>query len=122
MVLNGSERLLKISWDHRSYDPLAYVLLFSDGRDGWNHELRLRSDDTEPQLQVHEGSGQQETPNDAEGHEANGDDDIQPVAPIALQLNGSDAQPDTATEIDGPAEPANAVSYTHLTLPTILRV
>ena len=40
-AVNGSERLFKISWDHRSYDPLAYVLLFPDGRDGWHHELRL---------------------------------------------------------------------------------
>ena len=38
---NGSEHLRKISCDHRSYDPLAYVLLFPDGRDGWHYELRL---------------------------------------------------------------------------------
>ena len=67
-AVNDSERLRTISWDHRSYDPLAYVLLFPDGRDGWNHELRLRSDDTEPQQQVDEGSGQPEPPHDAEGY------------------------------------------------------
>ena len=106
-AVNGSERLRTISWDHRSYDPLAYVLLFPDGRDGWHHELRLRSDDSEPQQQVDEGSGQPEPPHDAEGDEANGEDDIQPGALIAPQLNDSHAQPDNATAIDGPAEPAN---------------
>ena len=47
-AVNGSKRLRKLSWDHRLYDPLAYMLFSPDGRDGWNHELRLRSDVTEP--------------------------------------------------------------------------
>ena len=82
-AVNGSERLCKISWDHRSHDPLAYENLFPDVRDGWHHELRLRSGDTVTQQQVDEGSGQPEPPHDTEGHEATGEDDIQPVAPNA---------------------------------------
>ena len=38
---NGNEQLDKVSVTHRSYDPLTYVLLFPDGRDGWHFELSL---------------------------------------------------------------------------------
>ncbi|CDF39624.1 Helicase-like protein [Chondrus crispus] len=34
-----------ISVSHRAYDPLSYVLLFPNGRDGWYPELRFFSDD-----------------------------------------------------------------------------
>ncbi|CDF38585.1 ATP dependant DNA helicase [Chondrus crispus] len=34
-----------ISVSHRAYDPLSYVLLFPNGRDGWYPELRFSSDD-----------------------------------------------------------------------------
>ena len=37
---NGNEVLDTLSVSHRSYDPLCYVLLFPDGRDGWHPELR----------------------------------------------------------------------------------
>ncbi|CDF37017.1 ATP dependant DNA helicase [Chondrus crispus] len=34
-----------ISVSHRAYDPLSYVLLFPNGRDGWYPELRFSSHD-----------------------------------------------------------------------------
>ncbi|CDF40386.1 ATP dependant DNA helicase [Chondrus crispus] len=42
---NGNEVLDPISVSHRAYDPLSYVLLFPNGRDGWYPELRFSSDD-----------------------------------------------------------------------------
>ncbi|CDF40018.1 unnamed protein product [Chondrus crispus] len=42
---NGNEVLDPISVSHRAYDPLSYVLLFPNGRDGWYPELRFFSDD-----------------------------------------------------------------------------
>ncbi|CDF38542.1 unnamed protein product [Chondrus crispus] len=41
---NGNEVLDPISVSHRVYDPLSYVLLFPNGRDGWYPELRFSSD------------------------------------------------------------------------------
>ncbi|CDF33021.1 unnamed protein product [Chondrus crispus] len=38
---NGNEVLDPISVSHRAYDPLSYVLLFPNGRDGWYPELRF---------------------------------------------------------------------------------
>ncbi len=32
---NGNEVLHKVKISHRSYDPVSYVILFPDGRDGW---------------------------------------------------------------------------------------
>ncbi|CDF38639.1 unnamed protein product [Chondrus crispus] len=40
---NGNEVLDPISVSHRAYDPLSYVLLFQNGRDGWYPELRFSS-------------------------------------------------------------------------------
>ncbi|CDF36122.1 unnamed protein product [Chondrus crispus] len=40
---NGNEVLDPISVSHRAYDPLSYVLLFPNGRDGWYPELRFSS-------------------------------------------------------------------------------
>ncbi|CDF38180.1 ATP dependant DNA helicase PIF1 [Chondrus crispus] len=42
---NGNEVLDPISLSHRAYDPLSYVLLFPNGRDGWYPELRFSSED-----------------------------------------------------------------------------
>ncbi|CDF39898.1 ATP dependant DNA helicase PIF1 [Chondrus crispus] len=42
---NGNEVLDPISVSHRAYDPLSYVLLFPNGRDGWYLELRFSSED-----------------------------------------------------------------------------
>ncbi|CDF35745.1 ATP dependant DNA Helicase Pif1 [Chondrus crispus] len=42
---NGNEVLDPISVSHRAYDPLSYVLLFPNGRDGWYPELRFSSED-----------------------------------------------------------------------------
>ncbi|CDF39890.1 ATP dependant DNA helicase [Chondrus crispus] len=41
---NGNEVLDPISVSHRAYDPLSYVLLFPNGRDGWYPELRFSID------------------------------------------------------------------------------
>jgi len=38
---NGNEVLDTVPVTHRSYDPLCYVLLFPDGRDGWHPEMRF---------------------------------------------------------------------------------
>ncbi len=32
---NGNEVLQKVKISHRSYDPLSYVILFPECRDGW---------------------------------------------------------------------------------------
>ena len=42
---NGNEVLDPISVSRRAYDPLSYVLLFPNGRDGWYPELRFSSAD-----------------------------------------------------------------------------
>ena len=39
---NGFEKLNRIAISHRSYDPLAYPILFPDGKDGW--KLGLESE------------------------------------------------------------------------------
>ncbi|CDF40383.1 ATP dependant DNA helcase [Chondrus crispus] len=48
---NGNEVLDPISVSHRAYDPLSYVLLFPNSRDGWYPELRFSSvQDGRPRL------------------------------------------------------------------------
>ena len=86
---------------------MSYIPLFPDALDGWNYQLRIRLDKTKPLHHVYEGSGQPQPPYDTKGHKINAEDDIHPVAPISPQLNDSDVKPDTATTIDGPAEPEN---------------
>ena len=44
---NNNEVLHEIKWNHRSYDPLSYVLLFPNGRDGWHSGLRMVTVDQE---------------------------------------------------------------------------
>ncbi len=38
---NGNEAFDKVEVTHRSYDPLSYVILFPDGRDGWHLDMRF---------------------------------------------------------------------------------
>ena len=45
LKITGNEVLDLISVSHRAYDPLRYVLLFPNGRDGWYPELRFSSAD-----------------------------------------------------------------------------
>ncbi len=47
---NGNEALDKVKVTHRSYDPLSYVILFPDGRDGWHLNMRFTDDSKQRKL------------------------------------------------------------------------